>query len=54
VVVRDSDEMDETEYLLSTEANREHRLRVIKDAEEHPNRKVYINLDELKKDLLAS
>lgn len=57
VIVRsnsDMSEMDETEYLLSTEANREHLLRVIKDAEEHPDRKVYIDLDELKKDLMAS
>lgn len=54
VVVRVGSEMDETEYLMSTQANREHLLRVIKDAEEHPDRKIYIDLDELKKDLMAS
>ena len=57
VVVRcnsDKSEIDETEYLFSTEANKEHLLRVIKDAEEYPDRKIYIDLDELKKDLMAS
>lgn len=53
-VVYTGNEMDETEYLLSTEANREHLLRAIKDAKENPEKKVYIDLDEFKKNILSS
>jgi antitoxin YefM len=51
VIVLVEDEMDATEYLMSTEANRKHLLDAIKEGEEHPERRiVYNNLDELKKD----
>jgi antitoxin YefM len=45
--------VDETEYLLSGEANRDRLLEVIRDARAHPDRKIYVDIDELKKSLMA-
>lgn len=55
LVGEDKGEMDETEYLMSNEANRERLLNSIKQAEEHPELlRVYKDVDELKKDLIGS
>ena len=54
VVALVESEMDETEYLLSTQANREILLKSIREAEEHPERLiVYNDIDELEKDFLS-
>lgn len=42
-------DMDETEYLLSSEANKEHLFRSIKEAREQPERLItFESVDELK------
>ena len=44
-------EIDTTDYLMSTKANRERLLESIQEAKEHPERRIiYNNLDELEKD----
>lgn len=40
------DEMDETEYLLSTEANRKHLEQALIDAED-PTKRIYVDIDSL-------
>ncbi len=47
-------EREETDYLLSPGANRDGLLKVIRDARENPDRKIYVDIDELKKSLMAS
>ena len=46
VIVLVEEEMDETEYLLSTEANRKHLERAIRDAED-PTKRIYIDIESL-------
>ncbi len=46
VIVLVDEETDETEYLLSTEANRQHLEQAIREAE-NPNKRVYVNIDDL-------
>ena len=45
---------DETEYLLSSEGNRDRLLEVIRDARANPDRKIYVDIDDLKESLMAS
>ena len=46
----DPDEIDTTEYLLSTKANRENLLEGIKDVREHPENLIgFESVDELEK-----
>lgn len=49
VIVWVEEEMDTTEYLLSTKANREHLERAMEDLK-HPERYIYINLEDYEKD----
>ena len=53
VVVLVEREMDTTEYLLSSEANREHLMRSLRDLEDSEKR-IYIDIDEYEKDITAS
>lgn len=46
VLVEDGEEPDTTEYLLSTEANREHLMKAIRDAE-NPDNLVRLDLENL-------
>ncbi len=46
VIVLVDEEMDETEYLLSTEANREHLERAMRDAED-PTKRIYVDIENL-------
>ena len=48
------DEMDTTEYLLSTEANREHLLAAIRDARDHPEKMIPFDLEEYEKRIASS
>jgi antitoxin YefM len=47
------EEQDTTEYLLSTEANRRHLERAMKDLE-NPENLIYINLEDFEEGNLAS
>jgi len=40
------EEMDTTEYLLSTEANREHLFQAMRDAK-NPEKLIYVDIDDL-------
>jgi antitoxin YefM len=46
IVLVEEKEMDETEYLLSTEANREHLERALEDLK-HPENFIRVDMDEL-------
>jgi antitoxin YefM len=46
IILVDSDETDTTEYLLSTEANRKHLEKALKDAE-NPEKLVYVDVENL-------
>jgi len=46
VIVLVKEEMDETEYLLSTEANREHLEKALEDLK-HPENFIRVDIDEL-------
>ena len=46
VIVLVDEEMDTTEYLLSTEANREHLERAMRDAED-PTKRIYVDIENL-------
>ena len=46
IVLVEEKEMDTTEYLLSTEANREHLERAMRDAED-PTKRIYVDVDKL-------
>ncbi len=48
-----ANEMDETEYLLSTEANRERLFRAVSNLDDK-ERRISIDLDEYEKTLLGS
>ena len=53
VLIFHADEMNETEYLLSTEANRERLLRAVRNLDDK-ERRISIDLDEYEKTLLGS
>ncbi|MDQ2745688.1 MAG: hypothetical protein M3T96_00290 [Acidobacteriota bacterium] len=46
IVLVEKEEMDTTEYLLSTEANREHLMKALEDAN-YPENIVAVDIDEL-------
>ncbi len=46
VIVLVDDEMDETEYLLSTEANRKHLEEALEELK-HPENFIRVDMDEL-------
>jgi len=46
VLVLVDNEMDATEYILSTEANREHLKRAMRDAED-PTKRIYVDIENL-------
>lgn len=46
IVLVEPEEQDTTEYLLSTEANRQHLLEALQDLEK-PSSLVYVNADDL-------
>lgn len=51
IVLVEEDEQDTTEYLLSTEANRQHLMESMRELE-HPENFIYVdvdNLDDLRK-----
>lgn len=51
IVLVEEDEQDTTEYLLSTEANRQHLMKSLRELE-HPENFIYVdvdNLDDLRK-----
>jgi antitoxin YefM len=46
IVLVEEEEMDETEYLLSTEANRKHLEQALEDLK-HPENFIRVDMDEL-------
>ncbi len=46
VIILAENEVDTTEYLLSTKANREHLLNALDDARNHENL-IYVDIDNL-------
>ena len=46
VIVLVEEEMDTTEYLLSTEANREHLERALEELK-HPENFIHVDMDDL-------
>ncbi len=46
VLVLKKEKMDTTEYLLSTEANREHLFQSMRDAK-NPEKLIYVDVDDL-------
>ena len=46
IILVEEEEMDETEYLLSTEANRKHLEQALRDAED-PTKRIYIDIENL-------
>lgn len=46
IVLVEEEEMDTTEYLLSTEANREHLMKALRDAED-PTKRIYVDIEDL-------
>lgn len=46
VIILVDEEQDTTEYLLSSEANREHLLKAIEDAKD-PEKLIYVDIDNL-------
>jgi antitoxin YefM len=46
IVLVEEEEMDTTEYLLSTEANRKHLERAMRDAED-PEKRIYVDTENL-------
>ncbi len=46
IVLVEEEEPDTTEYLLSTEANRRHLERAMRDAED-PEKRIYIDIENL-------
>jgi antitoxin YefM len=46
IVLIEKEEMDTTEYLLSTEANRKHLERAMRDAED-PKKRIYVDIENL-------
>ena len=50
VLIRE-EAMDETEYLLSTEANRKHLEQALRDAED-PTKRIYVDIENLDLDNL--
>ena len=46
IVLVEEHEMDATEYLLSTEANREHLAKALRDAED-PTKRIYVDIENL-------
>ncbi len=48
IVWVEEEEQDTTEYLLSTEANREHLEKALEDLK-HPDRLIYIDMEEFEK-----
>ncbi len=46
IVLVEEEEQDTTEYLLSTEANRRHLERAMRDAED-PEKRIYIDIENL-------
>ncbi len=52
VIVLVEEEQDETEYLLSTEANRKNLEEALKELN-HPEKFIYINLEDYENDSTA-
>jgi antitoxin YefM len=46
IVLVEEEEIDTTEYLLSTEANRKHLERAMRDAED-PEKRIYVDIENL-------
>ena len=46
IILVEEEEMDTTEYLLSTEANRKHLERAMRDAEDSKKR-IYVDIENL-------
>ncbi len=46
IVLVEDEEQDTTEYLLSTEANRKHLMKEMRDAE-NPEKLIYVDIDNL-------
>jgi len=46
IILVEEEEMDTTEYLLSTEANRQHLEQSIRDAED-PKKRIYVDIENL-------